>query len=49
MLFRSGIVSVNKGDDEVSLPEIPGGSPISWAIIDIIEATEAMWHLLAEK
>lgn len=44
-----GISSVNKGDDEVSFPEITGESAITWAVIDIIAAPEAFWHLTVEK
>ncbi len=44
-----GIASVNKGDDEVSFSEIPGEAAISWAVIDILKATEAFWHLRVRK
>jgi len=45
----TGVASVDKGDDEVSFPEIIGGSAISWAVIDILDMDEGMWKLLVEK
>jgi hypothetical protein len=44
-----GVTSVDKGDDEASFPEIPGGSSVSWVVIDILGTDDGMWHLLLEK
>ncbi|MBI3991445.1 MAG: hypothetical protein HY350_04765 [Candidatus Omnitrophica bacterium] len=45
----TGITSVNKGFDEVSFPEIIGGSSISWSVIDILSMDDGLWRLLVEK
>lgn len=44
-----GVVSINKGGDTVSFPETLGGAAISWAVIDILNQDEGMWHLLVQK
>lgn len=45
----NGVTSIDKGDDTVSLPEIIGGSAISWVVIEILGMDEGLWHLLIEK
>ena len=45
----NGVASVDKGDDEVSFPEVIGGPVISWSVIDILAMDEGMWRLLVEK
>lgn len=45
----NGVTSVNKGDDEVSFPEVIGGSSISWVVLDILGMDDGMWHLLVGK
>ena len=46
---EAGIISVNKGQDEVSLPELTGGPAISWIVSDILNQDEGAWHLLLQK
>ena len=46
---EAGIVSVNKGQDEVSFPEVTGGPAISWIVTDILNQDEGAWHLLLQK
>jgi len=43
-----GVDSIDKGDDKVQFPEIPGGSNITWAVLDILR-TGKMWHLLVGR
>ena len=44
-----GVTSVNKGQDEVSLPEVIGGPAISWVVVDILTQDEGAWQLLLQK
>lgn len=44
-----GISSVNKGQDEVMLPEVIGGPAISWAVVDIVNQDDGAWQLLLQK
>jgi len=44
-----GVASVNKGQDEVSLPEVMGGPVISWVVVDILSQDEGAWQLLLQK
>jgi hypothetical protein len=44
-----GVVAVNKGGDVVSFPDSVGGSPVDWAVIDVLGQDEGMWHLLVQK
>jgi hypothetical protein len=45
----SGIASVNKGEDLVSLSEIIGQAAINWVVADILGQDEGVWHLLLQK
>ena len=44
-----GVTSVDQGNDEVSFPEIEGGTSISWVVIDVLHKDEGCWHLLVQK
>ena len=44
-----GVSAVNKGGDIVSFPVNLGGTPIDWAVIDILGQDECLWHLLVQK
>ena len=44
-----GVSAVNKGGDIVSFSENLAGTPIDWAVIDIIGQDECLWHLLVQK
>jgi hypothetical protein len=45
----SGVLSVQKGKDTLSFPEQPGGSPVSWFVVDVINKDDGMWRLLVQK
>lgn len=45
----SGIASINKGGDLVSLAEVIGGSQIDWVVADILAQDEGVWQLLLQK
>jgi hypothetical protein len=45
----SGVASVNKGEDLVSLAEVIGGAVIDWVVADILGQDEGVWHLLLQK
>jgi hypothetical protein len=45
----SGVASINKGGDLVSLAEVIGGALIDWVVADILGRDEGMWHLLLQK
>ena len=45
----AGVSAVNKGGDIVSFPVNLGGTPIDWAVIDILGQDECLWHLLVQK
>jgi hypothetical protein len=46
-----GVLSVNKGAsaDQVVLPEIIGGTGVTFFVADILAQDEGMWHLLLQK
>lgn len=44
-----GVISVNKGEDKVSLPERIGGPDVDFIVIDILSQDEGMWSLLLQK
>lgn len=44
-----GVSSINKGQDEVSLPEVIGGPAISWVVVDILNQDDGAWQLLLQK
>lgn len=45
----SGIASINKGGDLVSLAEVIGGTQIDWIVADILSQDEGVWQLLLQK
>ncbi len=45
----SGIASINKGGDLVSLVEVIGGTQIDWIVADILSQDEGVWQLLLQK
>ncbi len=45
----SGVASINKGEDLVSLAEVIGGTSIDWIVADILGQDEGAWHLLLQK
>ena len=45
----SGITSINKGGDLVSLAEVIGGPQIDWVVADILAQDEGVWQLLLQK
>ncbi|MFA5346131.1 MAG: hypothetical protein WC315_07650 [Candidatus Omnitrophota bacterium] len=45
----SGVASINKGEDLVSLAEVIGGISIDWVVADILGQDEGAWHLLLQK
>lgn len=47
--LTSGITTINKGQDKVSLPALIGSSNSDWLIVDIVAQDDAMWRLLARK
>ncbi|MFA5316198.1 MAG: hypothetical protein WC369_02100 [Dehalococcoidales bacterium] len=44
-----GVISIVKGTDQVSLPEVVGGTAIDWVVMDILGQDEGMWQLLLQK
>jgi len=44
----NGVASIDKGDDKIQFPEIPGGSNATWIVLDILR-TGKMWHLLVGR
>ncbi len=46
---ENGVISINKGEDTVSLPERVGDTSIVWVVEDILDQDEGMWHLLLQK
>ncbi|MDD4980696.1 MAG: hypothetical protein PHC54_05460 [Candidatus Omnitrophica bacterium] len=44
-----GVISVNKGEDIVSLPERIGGADVDFVVADVISQDEGMWTLLLQK
>lgn len=45
----SGIASINKGGDLVSLAEVVGRPQIDWVVTDILAQDEGAWQLLLQK
>jgi len=45
----SGIASINKGGDLVSLAEVIGGHLVNWVVADILVQDEGAWQLLLQK
>lgn len=45
----SGIASINKGGDLVSLAEVIGGPLVNWVVADILAQDEGVWQLLLQK
>lgn len=45
----AGVLSVQKGKDILSFPEQPGGAPISWFVVDVMNKDDGMWRLLVQK
>ncbi len=44
-----GVTSINKGGDQVSLPERIGELAINWIVADILDHDEGAFHLLLTK
>ena len=44
-----GVASINKGQDEVSFPEVIGGPAINWVVTDILNQDDGAWQLLLQK
>ncbi len=45
----SGVATINKGGDKVSLPERIGGESIDWIVADILSQDEWLWRILLQK
>ncbi len=44
-----GVTSINKGGDQVALPERIGEAAINWIVADVLDHDAGGWHLLLTK
>jgi hypothetical protein len=45
----NGVISIDTKGDKVAFPALPGGDSVDWDVIQILDSSEAHWHLLVSQ